>query len=70
MNVTHWRPLPPPPGGLDVSAWCAVEREPVKPSEADIARTYCRRLLPHLPASPESHMAIPLWALRALIGTE
>lgn len=23
--VTHWRPLPPSPGGVDVSAWCAVE---------------------------------------------
>jgi hypothetical protein len=35
-----------------------------------IARVECRKLLPHLPASPESHVAIPLWALRALVGAE
>lgn len=27
-----------------------------------------RALLPHLPASPQSHVAVPLWALRALLG--
>jgi hypothetical protein len=59
--------------GWDAIDWtgasvCAELSAPVKPSEADIARVYCRRLLPYLPASPASHVAIPLWALRALVG--
>lgn len=33
-----------------------------------IARVECRKLLPTLPANPELHVAIPLWALRALVG--
>jgi hypothetical protein len=32
------------------------------------AVTVCRKLLPSLPANPESHVAIPLWALLALVG--
>lgn len=57
------------------NGWDAVfskqtEPEPVKPSELDIARVYCKRLLPVLPANPESHVAIPLWALRALLGVQ